>query len=548
MAVTDRAMRGCWVPLARARRGVAMALAALFILSLLPSASSAGVMTRIAGVDRFETAVRLSEARFEEPPGDLTVYVTSGTSLVDALMAGPLVAGQDTAGMLPVGRDAIPAVVAGELRRLRPSSIVVIGGRAVVSDDVAQQLGGYAPAVTRIAGADRFETAVRLSEARFEEPPGDLTMYVTSGTSLVDALMAGPLVAGQDTAGMLPVGRDAIPAVVAGELRRLRPSSIVVIGGPAVVSDAVAGQLPGPEIALPPFGDMAPPWQHAFSVGYGPDERLLGTAPGGEGGMLGPEAGVQAPDGTWWILDAAKRRVARYDAAGRYLSQVVLGPELLRQGVYMPYDRPRVLADGTFVAFGMNAGRTEVLRIRGDHAELLAIPGSILVLSDDGTRLYGVDIDRDQTVSIDLTTPRVTPATALLGRDGKPFTITTEPGQLWFSRPVAAQIGTFPVVAARDPGGPVGYGVQVATDQEGTLHLFFMGIPLADERQDVGGYASIRPDGSITPVEAMRTPFTPANLYSTASNLWVRPGTDEVTMLFVDVDGIHVYRLVAPPG
>jgi hypothetical protein len=104
------------------------------------------------------------------------------------------------------------------------------------------------------------------------------------------------------------------------------------------------------------------------------------------------------------------------------------------------------------------------------------------------------------------------------------------------------------VVTAHEPGGPVGYSAQVATDQEGTLHLFFAGIPLADERQDVGGYASIRPDGSLTPVEAMRTPFTEANLYTTASNLWVRPGTNEVTMLFADVDGIHVYRRVAPLG
>jgi hypothetical protein len=447
MAVTDRAMRGYWVPRSRARRVLAALLAALFILSLLPSASSAGVMTRIAGADRFDTAVQLSEARFDEPPGDLTVYVTSGTSLVDALMAGPLVAGQDTAGMLPVRRDAIPEVVAGELRRLRPASIVVIGGRAVVSDTIAQQ-------------------------------------------------------------------------------------------------------LPGPEIALPPFGDMAPPWQHAFSVGYGPDESLLGTADGGEGAMLGPEAGVQAPDGTWWILDGAKLRVARYDAAGRYQDQVVLGPELLRRGIFMPYERPRVLADGTFVAFGMTPNRTEVLRIRGDHGELLTIPGPILVLSDDGTRLYGVDTDLDQTVSIDLASQTVTPVSALLGRDGRPFSVTTGPGQLQFSRPVAAQHGTFPVVADNETGGPVGYSVQVATDQEGTLHLFFMGIPLTahDEPEDLGGYASIRPDGSLTPVEATRTPFTQANLYMTASNLWVRPGANEVTMLFVNVDGIHVYRRVAPPG
>jgi putative cell wall-binding protein len=44
-----------------------------------------------------------------------------------------------------VTTTAIPAIVATELRRLGPLRIVILGGPAVVSTNVASQLSAYLP-------------------------------------------------------------------------------------------------------------------------------------------------------------------------------------------------------------------------------------------------------------------------------------------------------------------------------------------------------------------------------------------------------------------
>ena len=84
---------------------------------------------------------------------------------------------------------------------------------------------------------------------------------------------------------------------------------------------------------------MPDAWQERFVIGYGPGNELLGTSPGGDSG----------PDGTWWFLDAAKARLAHFDASGRYLDQVRIPRTMLVQGVYCQWQLPHVLADGTLL-------------------------------------------------------------------------------------------------------------------------------------------------------------------------------------------------------
>lgn len=199
---------------------------------------------RVQGADRYETAVRLSQQRFADPPDGITAYVTSGISFADALFAGPAVADDDAATLLPVAPDGVPEVVAEELRRLSPETIVIVGGTGVVSSQAEQQLGELAGSVRRVAGGDRFATAVRLSQERLPEPePEQVTVYVTSGTAFADALFAGPVVAALDDAALLPVGEQSLPSVVAAELRRLQPRQIVIVGGAGVVSEQTEGGL-----------------------------------------------------------------------------------------------------------------------------------------------------------------------------------------------------------------------------------------------------------------------------------------------------------------
>jgi putative cell wall-binding protein len=97
-----------------------------------------------------------------------------------------------------------------------------------------------AVSTARLAGADRFATAAAVSAATFA--PEAPVAYVASGESWPDALAAAP-VAAAEGGPVLLVTRDAIPEATVAELDRLRPRRIVVLGGPAVVSDAVVGRL-----------------------------------------------------------------------------------------------------------------------------------------------------------------------------------------------------------------------------------------------------------------------------------------------------------------
>ena len=198
---------------------------------------TAGGVTRIAGADRFATAAAISKASF--PSGSKLVYVATGENYADALSAGA-VAARAKAPILLVRAGAVPAPTATELARLNPDRIVIMGGTGAISAGVAAQLAAHG-SVTRMAGADRYTTAVALSRATFADNSVG-TVYVATGRSFPDGLSAGP-VAGLRGGPLLLVPGTSLPSAVAAELRRLDPTSIVIVGGPGVVADTVRNQI-----------------------------------------------------------------------------------------------------------------------------------------------------------------------------------------------------------------------------------------------------------------------------------------------------------------
>src|SRR5439155_5191296 len=74
---------------------------------------------------------------------------------------------------------------------------------------------GAAPTVSRLAGADRYGTAVEISKAAFAA--GLDTVFVANGTGFADAMAGGPA-ATRRRAPVLLVERDRVPGVTADEL------------------------------------------------------------------------------------------------------------------------------------------------------------------------------------------------------------------------------------------------------------------------------------------------------------------------------------------
>lgn len=192
---------------------------------------------RLQGADRFGTAVAVSRASFS--PGVSAAFVATGASFPDALSAGPA-AIRAGGPVLLTYPGSLPASTRDELVRLRPETIYLLGGTGAVSDGVRQAIQqATGRPVVRLAGVDRYATAVAVSSRFFTRPP---SAYLATGLDFPDALSAVPA-AGRAGAPLLLVQRDRLPAVVASELVRLHPPYCYLAGGTGVIGDAVVSQL-----------------------------------------------------------------------------------------------------------------------------------------------------------------------------------------------------------------------------------------------------------------------------------------------------------------
>lgn len=194
----------------------------------------AASVERVAGTNRYSTAVTLARSF---APGVPVAYLASGRSFPDAL-AGAAAAGRQGGPVLLTEPGALTDVTAQELKRLGAQRIVVLGGTAAVSPAVEQAARTYGP-VTRIAGANRYETAALVSGLAFPAAP---TAYVASGENFPDAL-AGAARAGAEGAPVLLVRRHQVPAPVCREMKRISPFAVRALGGDAAVSHATLRTL-----------------------------------------------------------------------------------------------------------------------------------------------------------------------------------------------------------------------------------------------------------------------------------------------------------------
>jgi len=220
---------------------------------------------RLGGVDRYATAVLASRAAFPSVGGATagvpTVVIATGNDFPDALAAGTLDAGPL---LLVPTCDEVPQVVLDEVARVAPLAVVALGGEAAVCPQVvdvvtAAAQSAQADTVTvqasRLAGADRFGTAVAISQARF--PGGAVEVSLATAANFPDALAGGSARLGPI---LLVPSCGPVPAVVLEEVARLDPSDVIALGGQAAVPDSVVRQVAtGQASDEPGCGEAEPP-------------------------------------------------------------------------------------------------------------------------------------------------------------------------------------------------------------------------------------------------------------------------------------------------
>jgi putative cell wall-binding protein len=199
-----------------------------------------GSVTRIVGRDHDATAAAISATAFG--PGVSAVYVASDHSLVDALLAGAA-ASRTGVPLLLIDRDGIAPPIARELIRLRPASIIIVGGIFAVSEKIAHLLGAYTTGpVTRETGADEYATAVAVSRVSFSTTAS--TVYLVMRSTLTPALLTRAVAAGLAGGPLLLVPGTCIPLKVSAEIARLNPTSVTILGETGGISSAMASISP----------------------------------------------------------------------------------------------------------------------------------------------------------------------------------------------------------------------------------------------------------------------------------------------------------------
>jgi putative cell wall-binding protein len=207
------------------------------------------VAEQIAGGADGDLCVYLGTGSIENTPAPApTVAVSGGTDtatvtanpgnnsvFLNVTPSGPATASVFTISNLPIETDNTGIVTA----IVRPDN----GDDTCDGDEPAllslPQTLGFVGRVTRLGGADRFTTAELIAE--FDGGCSE-TVIVARADQFADALAAS-YVAGQEDARVLLTNTNSIPASTLNALRNVGAVRVLLMGGTAAISDAVATQL-----------------------------------------------------------------------------------------------------------------------------------------------------------------------------------------------------------------------------------------------------------------------------------------------------------------
>ncbi|MDP2233505.1 MAG: cell wall-binding repeat-containing protein, partial [Actinomycetota bacterium] len=206
-------------------------------------------VTRLAGADRYETSAEVARA-VKAKRGtayDGGMIIAYGQALVDAAGASAIAAGRswpivytDRAGM-----SAGTAQVVSELASDTTAPQAWIAGDVgVVSAHVEDQIEAAGVDVRRAAGADRYDTAVKLADLAAATGSNYKLMGMASGIKLADALCLGSYLGRTDGVMLLTNGSSlSVPTSNRIKDNKTRIETVSVGGGYVVVSHDLCASI-----------------------------------------------------------------------------------------------------------------------------------------------------------------------------------------------------------------------------------------------------------------------------------------------------------------
>lgn len=232
------------------KAGIGALTALTATAGLIPLASGAGATasfstTRYAGADRYDTAKLIAEGTFGTADN---VLIATGQNFPDAL-AGNFYAGFKAGPVLLTEKASVPAITKTALQNLKAKNVTILGLTDAVSaavendlkDDASTNAAGGNLVVTRIGGADRYETARLLATASgttVGSVDGAKTAIVATGDKFPDALSAGPGAYANNLPVILTNGAPSttLNSHAKAALEALAIKNVIIMGGEAAIT------------------------------------------------------------------------------------------------------------------------------------------------------------------------------------------------------------------------------------------------------------------------------------------------------------------------
>ena len=191
---------------------------------------------RIGGEDRYETAADVADVYGNKP--DAIIANGQPGRYADALAANYLAKVKD-APILLTRLAGIPSDTTAQLEQMGAKNVWVVGGESVVPASQVAELQADGYTVTRIAGADRYETDAKVIAENGPSAGG--VGLIATGQNFPDALAAGPFAYQGHSLGLTRT--NTLPDVVGDALEADGVKEVLIFGGTDAVGAGVVSDL-----------------------------------------------------------------------------------------------------------------------------------------------------------------------------------------------------------------------------------------------------------------------------------------------------------------
>ena len=181
----------------------------------------------IAGSDRYETSAKIAQ-EIIKLIGTKKAVIASGEVFADALTVAPL-ANKNNMPILLVQPNNIPKATQEVLKQIE--EVIIVGGEKTISKEVENKL----PNPTRIAGANRYETAKKIYEYGFKDRK---EVNIANGTVPADSLVIGSI-----DCPILLAEANEIPEATKQAFKESKFEKVNVFGGENSIGESVVKEL-----------------------------------------------------------------------------------------------------------------------------------------------------------------------------------------------------------------------------------------------------------------------------------------------------------------